>query len=733
MMQRLSRLPIRGKLMLLAGIVTAVALLICGAVLVYYAYAGSANALRHRLETQAKIMAISSAAALTFDDVEAAQSTIEALAGDSAILAAEIVRADGSRFIAHEFGSQTLDMVRELDGVVHTSTDIVLDERIGEVRLWATTAELGAMLVKIMSVLTVAAIASLLAALLAASRLQRIISTPILALARTASAVSKSRDYSLRVTARSQDEVGQLVGEFNDMLAQIETQAGELRTNQLELEEKVESRTAELAAALRDAQAAARAKAEFLANMSHEIRTPMNGVIGMLDLMEPEQLDPQRRSMLETARNSAEALLGVINDVLDFSKIDAGKLTLEHIDVELASMAEEVATLFARQAQGKDVEVTCLVESSMPAVVRGDPTRLRQILANLLGNAIKFTERGDVCLTLRGRETGGAAGIEIIIADTGIGMSSAAVGNLFQSFSQADSSTTRRFGGTGLGLAISKRLIDAMGGSIAVVSEPGKGSTFTVTLPLAVSDAGSEKKRADLSGLKVLIVDDNATNRRVLEHYLKEWNVQSASSESVREGLEVALAAAAASAPFDLVLLDYHMPDADGLEFVRRMRADPRIARTHCLVLSSLGDRAPGADTLGVAAWLNKPLRRGQIHGAIAMATGLSSSWERIVPSTRLARPKFDARVLLVEDNIVNQQVATRLLATFGITPQIASDGLQSLERVRTQPYDLVLMDCQMPVMDGYQATRGIREFEHAAGRTRTPIIAMTANAMQGD
>jgi signal transduction histidine kinase/DNA-binding response OmpR family regulator len=736
----LRRLPIRAKVMLLAGVVTTVALLISGSVLVYFAYSGGRDALRYRLHTQAQIAALSSAAALAFEDPQAAEQAIEVLAGDAAIVAAEVRRADGSRLTRHIFRGLAAPINRKpQQNIIHVSADVTVNEKIGSVHVWATDKELHTLLQKQFGILLAATIAALAVALLAASRLQRIISGPIVSLADTAAEVSKSRDYSLRGTATSEDEVGQLVGAFNGMLAQMQAQESELLANQTELERKVESRTSQLAAALKDAQAAARAKADFLANMSHEIRTPMNGVIGMLDLMDGEGLDPQRRGMLETARNSAESLLGIINDVLDFSKIDAGKLTFESIDVELRPLAEEVATLFARQANGNGVEVTCLVDTNAPAVVRSDPTRLRQIIANLLGNAVKFTEQGEVSLSLRMLSVvGDDAVIEISIRDTGIGMAQQTVDNLFQSFTQADTSTTRRFGGTGLGLAITKRLVDAMNGTISVTSELGKGSVFTVTLPVTVRTGVAGAKRADLSKLKALIVDDNATNRRVLEHYLDACRTAYHSVASAQEGLLAARAAAARGEPFDLVLLDHQMPDLDGLYFLQQLRADPAIASLTCLVLSSLGERLPHGESYGVAAWLTKPIRQMHLYSAVATAMGVSVTPDAVVQLAGPAQPapqrvKFEARVLLVEDNEVNQLVASRLLANFGIAPHIAVNGSDGVQRIRSGEYDLVLMDCQMPVMDGYEATRTTRAWEAAEGRPRLPIIAMTANAMQGD
>jgi signal transduction histidine kinase/CheY-like chemotaxis protein/HPt (histidine-containing phosphotransfer) domain-containing protein len=740
MKQWLSRIPLRGKLLLLAAVVTGIALVLAGAVLVYFAHAASSEALRHRLETQARIMALNSSAALAFEDTSAARSTLDALAGDKAILAAAIERADGTSFVERVFVSRDLEELRNQSDVLLVKADIVLDDRIGTVYLWAGRGELNSLLMRALAILAVTIAAALGIALLAATRLQRIISGPILALADAAETVSRTRNYALRVPSAGEDEVGKLVVAFNDMLAQTHARGVELVTYQGELESKVATRTAELAGALKDAQAAARAKADFLANMSHEIRTPMNGVIGMLELLESEGLDPQRSSMLETARNSAEALLGIINDVLDFSKIDAGKLTLEDIDLELLPLAEEVSTLFAQQAHAKGVEVTCFVDQSVPSLVRGDPIRLRQVIANLLGNAVKFTEKGEVGVEVRAHElSGDAVQIEIAIRDTGIGMKPETVDNLFESFTQADTSTTRRFGGTGLGLAITKRLIEAMRGTIEVESAPGVGSRFVVKLPMSVAAAPPKQRRADLSSVSILIVDDNATNRLVLEHYLGSLGVHSRSVESAVAGLQCLREAAAADEPFDMVLLDYQMPQMDGVGFLSALRGDPQINATKCLVLSSIGDRQGGIERSEVAAWLSKPVRRSQLYSAIAMVAGVSAGWTAVQARTSSAESassvsqRFRANVLLVEDNAVNQQVASRLLASFGLQASIVANGVEAIERTQHEHFDVIFMDCQMPVMDGYEATRRIRDRERVEARARMPIVAMSANAMQGD
>jgi len=485
------------------------------------------------------------------------------------------------------------------------------------------------------------------------------------------------------------------------------------------------------------------AKSAFLANMSHEIRTPMNGVVGMLDLLHREQMGPDARSMLETARGSADALLNLINDVLDFSKIEAGKLTLEKIDVDLRSLAEEVATLFTQQAHGKGVEISCAVHNEVPAVMAGDPTRLRQIMANLVGNAVKFTERGEVLLgvQIRGAEAdqtsapapGNVLMMQILVQDTGIGMLAEVREKLFQAFTQADDSTTRKYGGTGLGLAITKKLVDAMGGTIKVRSQPGRGSAFSVFLPLEVRSREARVHPTDLRGMKALIVDDNPTNRCILEHYLHHEGAAWVSASSAREGLNLASAAVKEGAPFDVVLLDYQMPEMDGIGFLRELRQDRAIAHTRCVVLSSLGDRVAEADSLGISAWLTKPVRRAQLQNLLAEIAG------RIPEAvTRQGKPVsgadyMGARVLLVEDNRVNQEVALRTLKSFGIEAQAAADGAQAVTRVRESRFDLVLMDCQMPVMDGYEASRRIRTWEQEGAHPHLTIVAMTANALEGD
>ena len=759
-MIRLKDIAIQKKLRISLLFTAYVVLFLTLSIQTVYDLLNTKNVLNNKLISIAEVVGANLQAALIFDDKDTAIQLLKGFSSLKEIELAVLYRKTGSMIAYYHKNMIEIKEITSKSGfslrenklsILHK---ISMDaEEIGSIYIESNLDKLYQEIWKNILVALIAAIFSVIAAYFLALRLQRLVGEPIVKLTNLISEMMSKKQYDKKVQTFNQDEIGELYKGFNAMMNQLNLRDAKLRENKNILELEVKQRTKELNQSnlelkktvfdLKLAKDAAldavQAKSIFLANMSHEIRTPMNGVLGMLEILKDQETDKEKMDFVHTAYISAESLLQIINDILDFSKIEAGKMTLECIELNLRVLIDDVCTLLLSKAKEKKIELNYYLDPSIPMVLKGDPVRLRQILMNLLGNAIKFTDQGTVTVSVKKLKLkDNKIAVVFSVQDTGIGIKKQVKNKLFSAFTQADGSTTRKFGGTGLGLTISRQLVHLMNGEIRVQSQEGKGSIFAFVIDMIIAKNQVEEnlQSTTMKQKRALIIDDNAINRKILKHYLTSWGAE---FNEVSNAMDAISLIRDQKYLFDIIYLDLHMPEIDGFMFCQRLYKLKIEQFPPIILLNSSGEiDSQLLSRHHISACLTKPYRQARLlKETLSVLQHDTHTYEKVVLVSDNPESTFNAvniKILLVEDNIINQKVALTLLNKLGCKQvTLAQNGLEAVKFYQERPFDLILMDCQMPILSGYEATESIRETNSNFNLPSVPIIAMTANAMEGD